>query len=203
MREIRNGFAEFFFAFWLGQNVFLRAGQDAELGYGTRGGPVGPLKALKECAAFLVLAQHNFDRFMLGPGERALAAAFGIGGDRLLQFLGEAEVIDNEAAGFFAEDPVDARDGLHEAVLVHVLIEVHGVEAGHVEAGEPHVADDDEAERVVRILEAFGNGFETQLFADMGLPFQGVGHAASHDDLMAPVSSSPECQAGRSLTISL
>ena len=46
-----------------------------------------------------------------------------------------------------------ARDGLHEAVGLERLVEVHGRERLHVEAGKPHGTYEDDAERVVGILE--------------------------------------------------
>ena len=41
-------------------------------------------------------------------------------------------------AGLVAGDPVDAGDGLHEAMSTHRLVDVHGVERLGVEPGEPH-----------------------------------------------------------------
>ena len=57
----------------------------------------------------------------------AFAAALGVGRERLLQLIGEAEVIDDQAAGLVAEDAVHARDGLHEAVAAHRLVGIHRV----------------------------------------------------------------------------
>ena len=37
-----------------------------------------------------------------------------VGGQRAFQLVGEAQVVDDEAAGLVAEHAVDARDGLHQ-----------------------------------------------------------------------------------------
>ena len=109
-----------------------------------------PVEAVEDVAADLVLLQHDGDGFLLVDGRLARAAALGVGGQRLLQLVGKAEVIDDQAAGLVLEDAVHAGDGLHQAVAAHRLVHVHRVQAGRVEAGEPHVADDDDLERVVR-----------------------------------------------------
>ena len=49
----------------------------------------------------------------------------GVGGERMFQLIGEAEVIDDQAAGLVAEDAVHARDGLHEPVAAHRLVGIH------------------------------------------------------------------------------
>jgi hypothetical protein len=72
---------------------------------------------------------------------------------------------------------------LHQAVPAHRLVHVHGVQAGGVKAGEPHVADDHEAERGRRITEAPGEGFAPTFVADVGLPTRKVGRRPGHDDL--------------------
>jgi hypothetical protein len=64
----------------------------------------------------------------------ALAAALGVGDERLLELIGEAEVIHHQPAGLVAEDAVHAGDGLHEAVALHRLVGIHRVQAGRVES---------------------------------------------------------------------
>ncbi len=79
------------------------------------------------------------------------AAALGVGRQRLLQLVGEAEVVDDQPARLVLEDAVHAGDGLHQAVAAHRLVDVHRVQARRVEAGQPHVAHDHDLERVVRV----------------------------------------------------
>ena len=54
---------------------------------------------------------------------------------------------------------------------------------GRVEAGEPHVADDDDLERVLRILESLGERLAARLVADVALPVERVRRRAGHHDL--------------------
>ena len=79
-----------------------------------------------------------------------LAVVAGILAERALEVLRDADVVHDQPGRLVAEDAVDAGDGLHQAVALHRLVHVHRVHAGRVEAGQPHVADDDELERVVR-----------------------------------------------------
>ncbi len=90
----------------------------------------------------------------------SLAAAFGVGGEGVFELVGEAEVVDDEAAGFVAEGAIDARDGLHEAVALHGLVDL-GV---RVEFSQPHGADDDDAEG------DFGLVVAALLALDVGVP---------------------------------
>ena len=75
----------------------------------------------------------------------ARAAALGVGRQRLLQLVGEAEVVDHQPAGLVLEHAVHPGDGLHQAVPAHRLVDVHRVQARRVEAGQPHVAHDHDA----------------------------------------------------------
>ena len=59
-----------------------------------------------------------------------------------LQLVGEAEVVDDQAARLVAEHAVHAGDRLHQPVAAHRLVDVHRVQARRVEAGQPHVAHD-------------------------------------------------------------
>ena len=118
----------------------------------------------------------------IGAGV-ALAAAFGVGGQGALELIGEAEVIHHQAAGLVAEHPVDAGDGLHQAVALHRLVGIHGVQAGRIEAGEPHVAHDHDLEGVGGVLEAVGQLAARLLAADVGLPVGAVVGAAGHHHL--------------------
>jgi hypothetical protein len=46
---------------------------------------------------------------------------------RLFQFIGQAEIIDDEAAGLVLEHAVDAGDGLHQPMAAHRLVDIHRV----------------------------------------------------------------------------
>ena len=109
--------------------------------------------------------------------------ALRVGRQRLLQLVGQAEVVDHQPAGLVLEDAVHARDGLHQPVPAHRLVHVHRVQARRVEAGQPHVAHDHDLERVCRVAEARGQVFAPRLVADVRLPVERVGRRAGHHDL--------------------
>ena len=72
---------------------------------------------------------------------------------RRAQARQHAVVIDDQAEILAGIDPVRPRDGLHQRVRLHRLVDVQRGEALHVEAGQPHRADDRHAEWMIRVLE--------------------------------------------------
>ena len=72
---------------------------------------------------------------------------------RLAQALEHAVVVHDQAEVLAGINAVGARDGLHQRVRLHRLVDVERREALHVEAGQPHGADDGDAERMLRVLE--------------------------------------------------
>ena len=62
-------------------------------------------------------------------------------------------VIDDQAEILVRIDPVRACDRLHQRVRFHRLVDIKRGEALHVEARQPHRADDRDAERMLRVLE--------------------------------------------------
>ena len=119
---------------------------------------------------------------MVDGGPPAAAAA-GVGGQGLLQLGGQAQVVHHQPAGLVAEHPVDPGDGLHQPVAPHRLVGVHGVQAGGVEPGEPHVAHQHHPQRVGAVAEPAGQPLPPGLAADVGLPFGRVGGRAGHHHL--------------------
>jgi hypothetical protein len=83
---------------------------------------------VEEATADLVLAEH--ERHGLGLVDRrpAGAAALRVRRERRLELLGEAEVVDDEAARLVPEDAVHPGDRLHQAVPAHRLVHVHRVQ---------------------------------------------------------------------------
>ena len=79
--------------------------------------------------------------------------AEGVLRQRLAQALEHAVVVDDHAEILAGIDAVGARDGLHQRVRLHRLVDVERRQALHVEAGQPHGADDGDAERMLRVLE--------------------------------------------------
>lgn len=65
---------------------------------------------------------------------------------------------------------------------MHRLVGIHGVQAGRVETGQPHVAHDDELEGVIGVFEAIYKLAAGVLAADVLLLHGSTVRAAVHDD---------------------
>ena len=72
---------------------------------------------------------------------------------RAREALQHAVVVDDQAEVLARIHPVRARYGLHQRVRLHRLVDVERRQTFHVEAGQPHRADDCDAERVLGVLE--------------------------------------------------
>jgi hypothetical protein len=83
-----------------------------------------------------MLLQHHGEGLLRVEGGVAFAAALGVVRQRVFKLIGKAEVIHHQTTGLVAEHAVHSRDGLHEAVALHRLVGIHGVQAGRVEAGQ-------------------------------------------------------------------
>ena len=166
-------------------DVVHRGADDADPGGGVVAEDGRVVEAVEHGRDDLVLLQHLGDGLGLVDADLATVAA-GVVRECLLELVGQAEVIDHQAAGLVAEDAVDPGDRLHQSVAAHRLVGVHRVQAGGVEAGQPHVADDHQPERVVGVLEPLGQGLAAGLVADVLLPFELVRRRAGHDDLDRP-----------------
>jgi hypothetical protein len=62
----------------------------------------------------------------------------------LLQRSEDIGVIHDHATVFAGEDAVGSRDGLHQGVIAHRLVEIDRRAARSVEAGQPHGADENQ-----------------------------------------------------------
>ena len=133
-------------------------------------GPLRPVEPMEERRDNLVLLQHERDGLLLVDGRPPLAVTLRVVLQRLLQLVCEAEVVHDESAGFVVEDPVHTRDGLHQPMAAHGLVHIHRVQARGVEAGQPHVPDDHDLERVLLVLEALRQPLPTWLVTDVLLP---------------------------------
>ena len=167
----------------LGQDVLLGRREQPQSLLRSSRRPERPVEAVEESAADVVLLEHDRDRLLLVQRRLTLAAAFGVGGQGLLQVLRQPQVVDDQAAGLVLEHAIYARDGLHQPVAAHRLVDVHGVQAGGVEACEPHVAHQHDLQRVVGVAEPFGEPLSPRLVADVRLPVHGVRRGAGHHDL--------------------
>ena len=136
--------------------MLLGGRQQIQTLLGRAGCPDGPVEAVQQSAADVVFFLHHRNRFRLVDGGVSGAAALRIGGQRLLQVLGQPQVVDDQAAGLVLEHAVDAGDRLHQPMAAHRLVDVEGVEAGRVEAGQPHIAHQHDLQRIIRVAEALG-----------------------------------------------
>ena len=171
------------FAVFLFEDVFLSGGDERQAFGGFAGGPLVPVEAVHQVAGDAVLLQHHGDGLGGVKGRVPLAAALGVGDERFLELIGEAEVIHHQATRLVAEDAVHAGDGLHEAMALHRLVGTHGVQAGRVEAGQPHVSHDHDLEGVFGVLEPIRQVAPGVFAADVFLPIRAVLRAAGHHDL--------------------
>ena len=137
---------------------------------------------MEHAAHDLVLLQHHGDSLFLVDAGVLLIVARILSKGRF-QVLGNADVVHDQPGRLVAEHPVHSRDRLHEPVPPHGLVDVHRVHTRRVEAGQPHVPDDHQLERVVGILGPLGEQFPARLAADVLLPFFRVRGRACHDDL--------------------
>ena len=102
---------------------------------------------------------------------------------RLAQALQHAVVVDDQAEILAGIDAVGPRDGLHQGVGLHRLVDVERRQALHVEAGQPHGADDGDAERMLRVLEG---GLDVHALAVRRLEAL-LHQRAVRDDVEAPL----------------
>jgi len=163
--------------------VFLRRCEQRQSRLRLAHRPRRPVEAVKEPEADLILFQHHRHRLGLIHRRLALSATLGVGGQRLFELLGQPQVVHHQPARLVAEDAVDASDGLHEPMPAHRFVDIHGVEARRVEAREPHVADDDNLERIGRVAKPLRQLVAPRLVADVPLPLQRVRRRAGHHHL--------------------
>ena len=148
-----------------------------------------PVDVVKQVADDCVLGEHLGDRGGADvlTDRAVLLVAVGVGGECFLEVLGDADVVDDEAGRLVLEGPVDPGDRLHQASAAHRLVDVHGVHGWGVEAGQPHVPDDHQLQRIARIGSARLHGTALLLVADVRLVRRRVGGVAGHDDLDDPL----------------
>ena len=109
--------------------------------------------------------------------------AQGVLRQRLAQALEHAVVVHDDAAVLAGEHAVGAGDGLHQVVRLHRLVDVERRQALDVEAGQPHRADDRDAEGMLRVLE----GVLDRHPLAVGRLEAGLHHHPVRDDVEAPL----------------
>ena len=146
----------------LRQEVLLRGWQQSQAFLGRSGDPLGPVEAMEQAAADLVLLQHHRHRFLLIKRGLSSATAFGVGCQCTLELVGEADVIHHESARLVPANSVDARNGLHQPMAAHRFVHIHGVQTRCIETSEPHVAHQHHPQRVTGVTEPFGQRLATR-----------------------------------------
>ena len=168
----------------------------------TAAGVRWPWRSTSQAAADLVLLLHQRDGLVLVDGRPPLTSALGVRGEGLLQLIREPEVVDHQAAGLVLEHAVDARDRLHQAVAAHLLVDVHRVQARGVEARQPHVAHEDDLQRVAGVAEALRESLAAPCCGCAAANPGGSEADPVITTLIAPLSSSSCSHSGRSRTSS-
>ena len=80
----------------------------------------------------LVLLKQHGNRFgLIDPGLTLIGT--GILAESVFKVLGDPDVIDNEASGLVAENPVYPGNGLHQSVALHGLVDIHRMHRRRVE----------------------------------------------------------------------
>ena len=79
--------------------------------------------------------------------------AEGVLGQSLAQALQHTVVVDDQPEILTRETTIGPGDGLHQGVRLHRLVDVKRRQALHIEARQPHGADDGDAEGMFRALE--------------------------------------------------
>ena len=166
----------------LGQDVFLGRRQQGQSFCWRAGAPLRAVKAVEQVATDLILLDHHLHRLLLVERGFSAAAALGIGCQGAFQFMRQPQVVHHQSVRLVPEHPIDPSDGLHQAVAAHGLVHIHGVQAGRVKAGQPHIAHQHQTQRVCVIAETFGQGLALRLGANMRLPGRRVGGRAGHHD---------------------
>src|SRR5690606_11506027 len=193
LRELTDRADAAVLAVLLRENVLLRRREETEALLRRTGRPLRPIEArhhafwprerAEQAEADLVLLQHHGHGLVLVDGRLPGTAARRVGGERRLELVRQAQVVDDEPARLVLEDPVHARYRLHQSMPAHGLVDVHRVQARRVEAGEQHVPHQHHAQRVVRVAEAVSQALPTRLVADVLLPLERVRRRPGHHDL--------------------
>ena len=165
--------------------MVCRIQEEVEFGFGFERKVAAVIEAREHIHHHFVQLLHFGNGFLLVEGDFAFALAGGVDQHGVFQILGDPDVIHHQPTYLVAKDAVDAGNGLHQRVPVHRFIHVHGVQAGCIEAGQEHIAYDDQPQGVFGIFQAVADGFAALFVADVLLPVERVAGGAGHDDFDA------------------
>ncbi|OPZ95632.1 MAG: hypothetical protein BWY71_02174 [Planctomycetes bacterium ADurb.Bin412] len=163
--------------------MFLGLQDDRQLVLGIRREKLLVIEAVEHLADDLILFQHHGHRLFLIECGRAFAAALGIDRQGRLQIGGNPDIIHNQAAGLIPEYPVHPCNRLHQVMPPHRLIHIHRMQARHIKARQPHIADNHDLQPVIRVFEPFGNLLTVLLGGAVHLPVFRIAGRGSHHHL--------------------
>jgi hypothetical protein len=106
-----------------------------------------------------------------------------------LELSPDTDIVDHQASGLITENAVNPCNGLHQIVPLHRFVYVKGVETRDVGPREPHIADHDELQRVVGVLEPLLELVPLLLRGNVAAlvpPGRIFGDVTRHDDLDLP-----------------
>jgi hypothetical protein len=83
--------------------------------------------------------------------------------------VGQSDVVHDVTTGLPLGDPVDSCDGLQQIVVFHLLVDVHHLLDGRIEAGQEHVAHDQEGNASVDLLRVVVVKPSLEVFDDINL----------------------------------
>ncbi len=174
----QDGVGEALLAVILAQDMVGHLGQQLP----GLGAEVRVVAAVQDAVEHLHLLQQQAQGLVGVDGRPPLAVGQGVVLQGGLELVGNADVVDDQTAGLVLEHPVDPGDGLHQVVATHGLVDIHRVQTGRIEAGQPHVAHDDQLERVGRVLVAPLQALLDLFGVDVRLEHRLVRGRAGHDD---------------------
>src|SRR5208337_5342269 len=92
LRQLAHGSKVAVFAVFMTQYMFLRRWQEGQALLRRTPSPAGPIEAVEEAAADLVLLEHGGDSLFLVEGRASGASILRVGRERRLEFLSEAQI---------------------------------------------------------------------------------------------------------------
>ena len=108
---------------------------------------------MKQITGNLDFLLENPQRLTGINGRLSFALRCGVGRQGFLELGCDADVIDHQTAWFVLEHPVDAGNRLGQVRPLHRFIHIHCRQTGSIKSCQPHIPNDDDLERVGRILE--------------------------------------------------
>ena len=126
--------------------------------------------------------QQQSDRDLFVEGEVAFAAALGIKVQGFFEFMGNSQIIDNQATLLLKVNAVNPGDRLHQIVPLHRLVDIHGVKARSIKPGKPHIADDHQFEVIGGVFDPLRQNLAIFLVGVVFNEVAFIGGTGGHDN---------------------